>query len=59
MCRELFKLAREGQQQRHQHRQRRRRRVIGTRFQQWYFFMAAAFWLYLRCAATASIQTRA
>jgi len=51
MCRELFKLAREGQQQRqshHQQRPRRRRPVVGTRFQQWYFFFAAAFWLYLR-----------
>ncbi len=53
MCRELFKLARDGQQQQqrqshHHQRQRRQRPVIGTRFQQWYFFMAAAFWLYLR-----------
>lgn len=49
MCRELFKLARDGQQQ-HQRRPRPRpKSVLGTRFQQWSFFAVAAFWMYLRC----------
>ncbi len=47
MCRELFKLAREGQQWRQQ-RAPKPRLVTGTRFQQWSFFLVAAFWLYLR-----------
>ena len=41
MCRELFKLARQGLVG--------ERAVTGTRAQQWYFFFTAAFWLYLRC----------
>lgn len=41
MCRELFKLARQGLMG--------ERPVAGTKAQQWYFFSTAAFWLYLRC----------
>jgi hypothetical protein len=49
MCRELFKLARDGQQQQHHRRPRPRpNAVLGTRFQQWSFFCIAAFWMYLR-----------
>jgi hypothetical protein len=54
MCRELFKLARDGQQQQQHHRRPRPRpsAVLGTRFQQWSFFCIAAFWMYLRWGAT-------
>lgn len=53
MCRELFKLARSDQQQRQpQQRSRRKRPVTSTHFQQWYFFLTAAFWMYLRFVQT-------
>ena len=42
MCRELFKLARRGGAM------GGGRPIAGTKFQQWYFFYTAAFWLYLR-----------
>jgi hypothetical protein len=56
MCRELFKLARDGQQQQQHHRRPRPRpsAVLGTRFQQWSFFCIAAFWMYLRWGAEVS-----
>ena len=46
MCRELFKVARAGQLR--QQQRQRRKPAIGVRFQQWYFFFVAAFWMYLR-----------
>ena len=49
MCRELFKLARRGGSI-------TGRPVAGTKFQQWYFFYTAAFWLYLRHAMTCDIK---
>ena len=45
MCRELFKLARRGGGM-------GGRPIAGTKFQQWYFFYTAAFWLYLRHVPT-------
>lgn len=57
MCRELFKLARDGQQS--QRRQRPRpTAILGTRFQQWSFFCIAAFWMYLRCSFVLSFPDR-
>ena len=45
MCRELFKLARQGGLG------KRPVPLAAAKGQQWYFFFTAAFWLYLRRAA--------
>ena len=44
MCNELFKLADRSQ------RQQKKPEGSGN-FQKWYFFLVAAFWLYVRCAS--------
>jgi hypothetical protein len=44
MVRELFALARVAQQE---------RKLPGFRAQQWFFFLVAAFWMYIRRASDA------
>lgn len=49
MCRELFALAEKSQKQ--------QPKPAGQgRFQQWYFFMVAAFWMYFRSALMSTLQ---